>query len=93
MRDHLEGLEKEAKPVPDPNWLGWAAAVLTEGADVGVDDLLVVVRAAAVVVPLVVEVAVVGPWLRLLLVAAALELNWDEPLISFWIIGKNPDLA
>lgn len=41
----------------------------------------------------VVAVAVVGPWLRLLLVAAALELNWDDPLISFWRIGKNPDLA
>lgn len=53
MRDHLEGLEKEAKPVPDPNWLGWAvASVLTEAAAVGVDDLLVLVlvRAAAVVV-------------------------------------------
>ena len=51
MRDHLEGVEKEAKPVPDPNWLGCATAVAsTEAAVVGVDDLLVAVRTAAVLV-------------------------------------------
>jgi len=50
MRDHLEGPEKDAKPVPEPNWLGCATAVeSTEAAVVvGVNDLVVGVRTAAV---------------------------------------------
>jgi len=49
MRDHLEGLEKDAKPVPDANWLGCATAVVSTGVVV-VNGLLVEVRTAVTLV-------------------------------------------
>ena len=48
-RDHLEGLEKDANPLPDPNWLGCATAVVSTGVAF-VTGRLVEVRTAAVLV-------------------------------------------
>ena len=54
MRDHLEGLEMDAKPLPDPNWLGCAAAVVPIE-DAVVNGLLVEVRTAVVLVLVLVQ--------------------------------------
>ena len=51
MRDHVEGLEKDAKPLPDPNWLGCATAVVST-ALAFVNGWVVEVRTAAVVLVL-----------------------------------------
>lgn len=50
MRDHLEGLEKDVKPLPDPNWLGCATAVVSTGFAFVVNGRAVEVRTAAVLV-------------------------------------------
>jgi len=55
----LEGLEKDVKPSPEPNWLGCATAVVSSGAAV-VNGLEVAVRTAAVLVLEYVDVSEVA---------------------------------
>src|SRR5258706_6300432 len=49
MSDHLEGFEKDVKPLPDLNWLGCATAVVSTGVAF-VNGMVVEVRTAVVLV-------------------------------------------